>query len=270
MKALLIGYGQIGRAVYEVFSGTHAIDIYDTAFKEKPEGEFDILLVAIPYGDKFVDTVNQYRRDYAVKATIIFSTVAIGTTRQILGAVHSPVEGKHPQLSDSIRMMPRWVGGYNKTVERFFNDAGFKPIFCEKPEITEFLKLRSTSRYGINIEFARYEKSVCDDLGMDYEYIRKFDQDYNELYRELGMPQYQRYILFPPVGNCGGHCVGPNARLLDAQYPSWFLKEIYRDKISKKADAALAIATLLEVELYTPKEAIELLESLKQNIKEGA
>lgn len=230
MRAILVGCGEIGRAVYEVFSEVHAIDIYDRTFKEMPEGKYEVLLVAIPFSEDFVEIVNEYRLEYAVRTTIIFSTVAIGTTSQILGAVHSPVEGKHPRLSDSIRLMPRWVGGYNKTAERFFRDAGFKPIFCEKQEYTEFLKLRSTARYGINIEFSRYEKAVCDDLGMDYEHIREFDQDYNELYRDLGMPQFQRYILYPPEGNIKGHCVVPNAKLLDAQYPSDFLKEIYRDK----------------------------------------
>jgi hypothetical protein len=239
VKALLIGYGQIGRSVYEVFSESHAIDIYDIVFKEKPEGEFDILLVAIPYGDKFVETVNQYRSDYAVKATIVFSTVAIGTTRQILGAVHSPVEGKHPKLADSMRIMPRWVGGLSRPAERFFKEAGFMLKWCPKPEITEFLKLQSTSKYGVAIEFTRYIKAACDSLGMDFEYIREFDRDYNDLYRELGLPQYSRYILHPPEGNIKGHCVRENSIILDAQYPSDFLKEIYRDKEASPCGKAL-------------------------------
>jgi hypothetical protein len=230
IKAILAGYGQIGRAVYSVYSEYHTIDVYDSTFKEMPEGKYDILLVAIPYTADFVKIVNDYRGEYGVRATIIFSTVAVGTTSQIIGAVHSPVEGKHPQLEHSIQIMRRWVGGYNKTAENFFKEAGIKPVFVDRPEHTEFMKLSSTSLYGLNIEYARYRKEVCDKLGMDFELIRQFDADYNKLYQELGMPQYQRYILNPPEGNISGHCIVPNSIILDAQYPSIFLKEIYRDK----------------------------------------
>lgn len=230
INALIIGYGEIGRGLYSAYSDTHAIDVYDIAFKELPEGSYDILLIAIPYSDEFVEIVNGYRKEYRPRATIIFSTVPVGTTSCIMGAVHSPVEGKHPMLADSIRLARRWVGGYNKTVENFFKEAGVKPVFVDRPEYTEFMKLSSTALYGLNIEFARYRKKVCDILGMDFNLVKGFDEDYNELYRELGMPQFQRYILSPPEGNIGGHCVVPNARLLDAQYPSIFLKEIYRDK----------------------------------------
>lgn len=229
----MVGFGEIGRAVCEVFGDKHNIDIYDAEFKERPTGIYDILLVAIPYTDKFIDIVNGYRVDYGVKATVIFSTVAIGATRKIPGAAHSPVEGKHPELAKSIRIMPRWVGGHNNVIARFFKEAGFEPVYVEMPEWTEFLKLSSTSLYGLNIEFARYRKSVCDKLGMDFGLVKRFDWHYNELYDSLGMPQFQRYILDPPEGNIGGHCVVPNARILDKQYPSLFLKEIYRDKEAK-------------------------------------
>jgi len=39
-----------------------------------------------------------------------------------------------------------------------------------------------------------------------------------------------------PVGNLGGHCVTPNAKMLDGQLPSVFLKEVYRDKEAEDGD----------------------------------
>lgn len=228
INALIIGYGEIGRGLYSAYSDTHAIDVYDIAFKELPEGKYDLLLIAIPYSDEFVEIVNGYRKEYHPRATIIFSTVPVGTTSCIMGAVHSPVEGKHPMLADSIRLARRWVGGYNKTVENFFKEAGVKPVFVDRPEYTEFMKLSSTTLYGLNIAYAKYRKEVCDKLGLDYEHIKQFDADYNKLYQDLGMPQYQRYILdAPPIDGIKGHCILENLVLLYEQYPSELIREIF-------------------------------------------
>ncbi len=230
MKCVLVGMGEVGKAVYEVFNQHHPIDTYDIRDSEKPVGPYEVLLVAIPYSEDFVDIVNAYRTEWRVRCTIIFSTVQIGTTRRIPGAVHSPVEGKHPKLARSILLMPRWVGGKNDLALRFFRAARIEPKVVHKPEWTEFLKLRSTSKYGVNIEWTRYEGEVAKELGMDFSLVKEFDKDYNLLYLRLGMPQFSRYILEPPQGNLGGHCIVPNARLLDERYPGDFLKEIYREK----------------------------------------
>jgi hypothetical protein len=230
-KTLLLGYGEIGKAVYELLKKFHEIDIVDLKQEQvsRPMEDNDILLVTIPYSDKFVQTVQQYQDKIKPKATIIFSTVAIGTCR-LLNAVHSPIEGKHPKLLDSLKIMKRWVGGNNTEVNKFFWNAGIKVMQVPNPEFTEFLKLRSTSLYGVNIEFARYSKEVADKLEMPFELVKEFDSDYNELYSSLGLTQFQRYILDAPVGKIGGHCVRENSIILDEQYPNVFLKEIYKDK----------------------------------------
>ena len=219
-----------------MFSEFHDIEIHDPPKgMVVPQGwDFDLMLVAMPYSDAFVETVERYRRSYPVKSIIIFSTVQVGITSQIPGAVHSPVEGKHPHLAESIQLMPRWVGGYNKWADKFFNTANVKPVYLKRPEFTEFLKLRSTSKYGINIEWTRYEKRVADEIGMPFEFVRMFDKHYNELYNALGMPQFQRYILTPPEGLISGHCVRQNAMLLHEQFPSVFLDMV----IDGKGDAA--------------------------------
>jgi hypothetical protein len=230
MNALCVGYGEVGRAVTQVFSRFHSVEAYDITDAEKPKGVYDILLVCIPWTDDFVRIVNRYRKEYEVQATVIFSTVPIGITARIKNAVHSPIEGKHPNLAESILLMPRWMGGQSNLARQFFEKAGLTVRQVDKPEYTEFLKLQSTSNYGLNIEYARYVKWVCDNIGMDYDLVKRFNRDYNELYLDLNLDRFQRYILDPPVGNIGGHCVRGNARILDSQYPNIFLKEIYRDK----------------------------------------
>jgi hypothetical protein len=58
---------------------------------------------------------------------------------------------------------------------------------------------------------------------MPLKYLKEWNQDYNDLYRELDMPQYQKFILDPPKGQIGGHCIIPNVKLLDKQYPDELL-----------------------------------------------
>lgn len=230
MNALLVGYGEVGRGVYECLSRFHDISIHD---KDKGKvidsGNFDVLLVAIPYSEDFVDIVKEYTDKFNIFDVIVFSTVKIGTCSRINRCVHSPVEGRHPDIGKSISKMKRFVGGISDTVVAFFALTGLDVVYLDKPEYTEFLKLRSTTLYGVNIEFARYSKEVADDIGMDFEYIKEFDLEYNKLYKGLGLDNFSRYILDAPKGKIGGHCVVPNAKLLDEQYPNLIVKRVYEN-----------------------------------------
>ena len=69
-------------------------------------------------------------------------------------------------------------------------------------------------------------KSVADKIDMDFELLKEFDRDYNKLYHELGENWAQRYILDPPEGKIGGHCLVPNAKLLNEQYPNEWLEKL--------------------------------------------
>ena len=236
MKAILIGYGEIGKAVYTVFSKNHQIQIQDLRksnnFNIEAGTKADILIITIPYSENFVRIVKNYKKRFKIKSTLIFSTTAIGTCRQ-LKAVHSPVEGKHPYLVKSIRKGKRWIGGVDFRIMRFFREAGFKKrdiFLLADSEWTEFLKLRSTSLYGLNIEFARYSNKVASKLKMPFATVRRFNNDYNVLYKKLGMSEYSRYILNPPKGKIGGHCILPNAKILNNDFPHVFLDEILKRK----------------------------------------
>ena len=192
-----------------------------------------MLLVAIPYTDKFIEIIQDYQDKIKPEATIIFSSVAIGTCK-LLNAVHSPIEGMHPDLAQSFKIHKRWVGGHNLIASQFFWNAGIKIMQVSEPEYTEFLKLRSTSLYGLNITFARYVKEVSDKLKMPFELTKNYDEDYNELYDTLGLKQFHRYILDAPVGRIGGHCICENSIILDKQFPNILLKEIYGYKNQDK------------------------------------
>lgn len=232
MTSVIIGYGQIGKAVYSVISKTDKIYIYD---KKRERGEYpaivDVMHVCFPYEDEdFIQAVKDYIKEFKPFNVVIWSTVPIGTTKHIKGAVHSPVEGVHPNLDRSIKNMVRWVGANDATEAMFFEDYFKKMLLKVKvvpsSNFTELLKLRSTAKYGVNLVWTDYENHLAEKYGMDFEYLKEFDKDYNRLYHNLGMDWAQRYILNPPGGHIGGHCVVPNAKLLDKQNPHEMLKMI--------------------------------------------
>jgi hypothetical protein len=223
MNAVLIGYGEIGKGIYDVFSVYHPIEVQDPFQHRNAYGIFEMMLVTIPYDKHFVRTVRAYQAEYKPQSTIIFSTVPVGTCSK-LGAVHCPIEGKHPDLDRSIRNTDKWLGGSDDMANRFLFEAGFMVMPLDNPEHTEALKLMSTTKYGLNVEYARYAKKVCDKVGMDYEYVKAWDRWVNSLYQSMDMDWATRYVLDPPEGPKGGHCVTKNARLLHKQFP---------DKITK-------------------------------------
>lgn len=233
LKALLLGYGEIGKGMYEILSKVHTIQIHDPGkgiLKTDDYGSGGILLVAFPWSDDFVDIVNFWQTYLHPKATIIFSTVPIGTC-STLNACHFPVEAKHPHIARDVMLNDNcYLGGWDETVHRFLKDAGLRFRALMSPVYTEFLKLRSTAIYGINIEFARYSNEIAQKIGLDYQTIKEYDIAHNALTAKRGTPEHSRYILDAPEGNIGGHCVVPNAKILDEQYPSVLLKEIYKEK----------------------------------------
>jgi len=227
---LIIGNGEIGSALYEVLKPSFHIKIADrnTPITHKAR----VLYICYPYSKDFVKYTKDYIKGYNPELVVVLSTLPVGTCESINPSIiHSPVEGKHPELASSILSSPRWIGSSDKEsldkIEEIW-DTLFVIRRVRSSRFTEFLKLRSTSKYGINIVWTEYEKSVADEIGMDFNLIKDFDNDYNNLYRELGMGEYQRYILNPPNGKIGGHCVVPNAEILDKQFPNNLLKMIVK------------------------------------------
>lgn len=231
MKSLIVGQGEIGKAVRDVIVQYDKVDTYD---KKDDDLRFDVntdvLHICFPYSKDFIREVKWYIDGVKPWHVIIWSTVPIGTTKQIKGAVHSPVNGVHPKLARSIKDSVRWLGANDEIEGRFFEQY-FKEMLLSiklinNSDHTEFLKLRNTAKYGINLVWTDYEAEVARDIDMDFDLLKQFDKNYNKLYHNLDMPWAKQYILNPPNGHIGGHCVVPNAELLDEQYPHEMLKQI--------------------------------------------
>ena len=229
MRHLIVGIGEVGGALKLVLNKEEDVQFKDIEDKHIAL-PIDFMHVAIRYTDDFVKIVKKYIRDYKPKHVIVYSSVPVGTTKKLgKNVVHSPVEGLHPHLKQSLGNFTRFIGGTSEETLKATLDLWSKYARCKivrDSRFTEFLKLYSTSTYGINIVWADYGDKWAKKLGMDYALIKEFNTQYNELYHRLKRPQFKRYVLNPPHGRIGGHCITPNAELLDGQEPHEMLKMI--------------------------------------------
>lgn len=240
MRHVVIGAGEVGSAVIGLLRDGNSVSVIDkdpTKTVMADEFNHDVMHICIPYSRSFVEDVREYVDRMEPKRVLIWSSVPIGTTREVSpDACHTLVEGKHPDILAYLQTMVRWIGGSNMHNLSYlcdlFTDLGLavKPIGSSN--FTEFLKLRSTSKYGINLAWTDYEARTAEKLGMPFELVNEFDTEYNKLYRDAAQPQFQRYILTDPKGEIGGHCVVANAKLLNEQHPSELLEMII--KMEKK------------------------------------
>jgi UDP-N-acetyl-D-mannosaminuronate dehydrogenase len=217
MRHCVIGYkGEVGSAVYEFLKErgqkTVGVDI-----KDRLPDYAEYIHVCIPYSDKFVNIIKKYAKSIDHKYIIIYSSVPVGTTEKISkNAVHSPVEGRHPELFKSFKTFKRLVGGSrSQEIAKFFEDNGIHTEWFKSSKSTELGKLLSTTRYGLNLMFADMEAQICKKLKVNFhDSIIAYQRMYNNGYLALGEARFVQQILTPPSGKIGGHCVVPNAKLL--------------------------------------------------------
>ena len=220
---VVIGSGEVGMAIQRLIARTENVigtDVYTdlTMVKQKLSGPLKYLHIAIPYSDEFVSTCLKIKDLFKPEYIIVYSSVLPGTTEQLGdNAVHSPVEGRHPNLLESIATFPRLIAGKEcKAIEKMFWDLEikFSKTYADC-KITELGKILSTTRYGINLIFAQDQQELCNKYGLDYDaVVVDYINSYNIGYRDIGQSRFCQQILTAPGDKIGGHCVIPNAKLL--------------------------------------------------------
>ena len=219
-KSLIIGSGEIGKALYEVLSEKHASWIRD--LEDIEIDNVEVLNICYPPIKDFVKITKEYIKKYNPKVTIIHSTVAPGTTK-LCGdmVVHSPIHGKHPDISLGIKTFVKYVGGDNPyavtLAAKFLTEAGIKAHIVSNSKTSEISKILCTTQYGWNILLMKEIVNICKKEGVSFhEIYTMWNMLYNRGYNELKMPQFIRSILDPISGKIGGHCVVNNCDLLDS------------------------------------------------------
>jgi len=239
MKTLIIGKGQIGKALEK-----HLSKHYKVFSRDKKEIEVPfkpkIIHICYPYFNNFVKTTLKYIQKYSPKYVVLHSTVKVGTTRKIqqkteAKVVHSPIIGVHPNLERGFKLFPKWVAPRSHAIKRYFERTGMKVDFMQKPEETELAKILSTTYFGWNIVFCKEVWKLCRKFKVDFKRVySEWNEKYNEGY--LKWLEYKdlkyspiRPVLVPgvfmgKVEKIGGHCVIPNCKLLSCELTKIILK----------------------------------------------
>lgn len=232
-KGIILGKGEIGNSLLNVLSEsypagseTFAYDIKDNGIPRFLENkEFGIMHVCFPYSDKFKEHVSRYKKIFNPEYTVIHSTVPVGTSKA-LDAVHSPVVGLHPNLEKSLLTFNKFLGGEDASeVADYFRRTGMRVYLTDKSDTTEYMKIMSTTFYGIMIEMTKQVKKDCDKMNLPFELFTLWNINYNEGYEKLGFPEYKKPLLTPVMKNQGGHCTIPNTFLLDNAFTN-LLKDL--------------------------------------------
>ena len=267
---LIIGYGEIGKSIHKLYEGqqkadytiitrdrTNLIEVDGITYWGQSATDImkaypiDTMHICYTWNEEFVESATKYIRTYEPELVIIHSTLPIGTTQEVYDAVdkicdivHSPVIGKHPNLTESLRTFRKMIGPISEEAgARAVEHLSVLGVTCEvydSPRETELAKLFSTTYYGWNITFMKDVWKECKMLDVNFEQVYKTTNEiYNEGYAKFGDTQFIRPVLKYMGSGIGGHCVWQNASILrrDGILPEQAEKVFREGKPDKHDDA---------------------------------
>ena len=225
MTSLIVGFGEIGKALHKVLKDYYYVGIHDLNIGFEVDFQCEIMHICFPYSEEFVSEVKRYQELYKPKYTIIHSTVPVGTSRQC-GAVFHPVIGQHPNLEKSFFAFKQFFGGKDvHNVIDYFRRVGMNIHIEDNAEPLEIGKLGLTTQYSLNIEYIKDLKKQYDKIKAPFSVYNLMVQVYNGGYEKIGFPEYKLPILNPIQKKQGGHCTIPNCDLWDTPFTS-LIKEL--------------------------------------------
>lgn len=216
MNTLIVGMGEVGRALQAVLSPHYKVYPKDLADATIPDG-IEMMHVCIRHSDRFCDIVRGYAETYKPKLIDICTTVPPGTTGSFGScAVHSTTRGLHPNLALGLKTITKHIGGpCSEAVADYFRVAGVRCVTHRRAVTTELAHLLNNIAYGTSLMFADEAAAICRQYGVDYsEAVMHYTRTNNEGFRALDHDSKCRMVLTPPGGRIGGHCVTQAARML--------------------------------------------------------
>jgi len=231
----ILGFGEVGQAIAKFYKNPKIKDL------NKDDGlrGVEILNVCIPWNNNFTKIVKNEIKIIKPKLTIIHSTVYPGETKKIGGmVVHSPTRGIHPYLYKGIKTFVKYVGADNKRAgemaKSHLEGLGIKVKVFSPAITTEIGKLLDTSYYGLIIAWHGEMKKICDKAKIDFnKAVTDFNFTYNEGYKKLGKENVIRPVLYSPQKGITGHCIIPNAEIINKYKKSKALNLILKYKPKK-------------------------------------
>lgn len=213
MTHAIVGYGQVGRAIHRILGKAYIIDLDKGTWNGE---KVDVVHICIPYKENFEEVVEGYKILNKGALVIVHSTTPLGVCDK-LEVVHSPIRGVHPHLEEGIRVFPKYFGGKRaEEAAKIFKKLGITTKTFPDARTTEALKLWDTTQYGRLIMMQKEIHQWCKKNKVDFNIVYTMaNQDYNKGYIKLGRPEVVRPYLKHMDGPIGGHCVVPNAKLLN-------------------------------------------------------
>lgn len=236
---IVVGLGEVGRPLLQVLSRTYECTGVDL---EPVEVHRPCSFLHICYGfqvQDFMATTVSYIEKYKPRLTIIHSTVATGTTREIqrranTPVAYSPVRGKHARMEQELLHYRKFIAGLDpqttKQAENHLAKAGFQTATFSTPEIAELSKLVETTWLGVLVGWAQEIERMARQCGGSYDEVNAFIKEIAYL------PPH----VFP--GHIGGHCVMPNIAILQSKFSSKLLEAVVESNQLKGQAGRVAIA----------------------------
>lgn len=245
MKNLIIGAGEVGTGLHQIFSKAHQTFIRDIDRREDDPVEIEILHIAYPDSDRFTDFTRNYIERYLPKLTVIHSSVKPGTTAGLARTfriIHSPVRGRQPHLAKEMLSYPKYVAGRNiedlDLAADFLKACNWPVVRIDNPTSTELLKLVSNVHMGLEIAWRQEVGRMLKQFKVDEEDYVHWEQTYMVGY----ILNNQTHLIRPQMkpDAIGGHCILECTALLKSLYPSEAFEFIGRSndeaKINKTSE----------------------------------
>jgi len=220
-KTLIVGDGEVGKSLDKLLSRVY--DCYLKGLKDIDCPNVGVMHICFPYDDNFINECKTLRRIYHPDHIVIHSTVKPGTSDKLAkeiedcNVVYSPIRGRHPNLSGSIKTFIKYIAGDNlREIEQYFYEAGLSVEHFSSRESLEFAKVMCTTRLGLDVIFMKTILEICQKRGYDFKQVYSgWTGSYNCGYTLMGEEKFVRPILDPIPGKIGGHCVMQNCELED-------------------------------------------------------
>lgn len=242
MNTVVIGYGEVGRALCDVLDDQYQVYAVDSVYVDPKHGSKidigrgpSIMHICIPWSPRFIESVLDYEKLFGPNYVVIHSSVPVGTTYELSRSsralyFHSPIRGMHPEMEKGIRAHTKYVS-YDaaffaaEQVKEYFEKCGIKVKLMLNTKTSELAKLLELSRYGVYLAFAKEQEDICKKFGVNYEdVVTEYDKTRNFGLKEVGADHLAFPLLTPFSGYVGGHCTVEDMAILLEQNETPILK----------------------------------------------
>lgn len=224
----MIGLGEIGMPLYELFSKYQLVVGYDKIKSKVDEKKINetrslpvrFLHVCIPFNDNFNKTILIFVQKYFPQIIVIHSTISPGTTQKLQNSLSIPIiysatRGVHKRMLYDLRRYTKFyaiepnaprTNWASLSYSKMMKECGVKTKKMSSPLTLELAKIIvDTSYYGWLINYAQLSNMIAIKNKVNYDEMWSFA---DEIHKYLG----NRPKMFP--GFIGGHCVIPNLDLI--------------------------------------------------------